>query len=323
LKILFHVHRWPPYHGSGGEYHMQEIALWMKERGHEVRIAVRDAERDYDHLGLPVRLRKGGATFEALREDYRWCEIAVTHLDLTRGALMECRKLGRPLVHVVHNQRTLAQYGAQVRDVAIAAFNSEWCRATWLKENRGRFEDVSMIVRPRVRTDVYSGQGGGPALTLINLSDNKGANLFYDLARRNPGRPFIGVLGAYGEQVPAPSLPNLEIRPNGNILPVYHDTRVLLMPSLYESWGRTGLEAGASGIPTLAHPAPGLIESLGSAGTFADRRDVWSWEEAITRFDSPTHYAVIGASAERRAKWQEGLAITELLALEKRMEEAV
>lgn len=38
-----------------------------------------------------------------------------------------------------------------------------------------------------------------------------------------------------------------------------------------------GMEAIASGIPCIATPTPGLIESLGYAGTFVPRDDVDMW----------------------------------------------
>jgi len=106
--------------------------------------------------------------------------------------------------------------------------------------------------------------------------------VFYKLAERMPDVRFLGVVGAYGGQ-DIRDLPNVEIQPHTpNIRDdVYARTRVLLMPSSYESWGRTGAEAMASGIPTIAHPTPGLRESLGDSGVFVERPDLDGWEHAI------------------------------------------
>jgi glycosyltransferase involved in cell wall biosynthesis len=81
---------------------------------------------------------------------------------------------------------------------------------------------------------------------------------------------------------------------------VYERTRILLMPSAYESYGRVGLEAAASGIPTVAHPAAGIREALGDAALFVDRNDVDRWVEAIGSLDAPEEYARRAELARRR-----------------------
>jgi len=64
----------------------------------------------------------------------------------------------------------------------------------------------------------------------------------------------------------------------------------LLMPSLYESYGRTAVEALVSGIPVIASPTPGLKESLGDAGIFCDAEKPEQWVEAIKSLDDPETY---------------------------------
>jgi len=137
----------------------------------------------------------------------------------------------------------------------------------------------------------------GEKVTLVNLNESKGAHVFYALAERMPDIRFLGVIGAYGEQT-VRDLPNVEIRPHGtDMRAVYGSTRLLLMPSSYESWGRVGVEAMCSGIPVIAHPTPGLLEALGDAGTFCDRDDLDSWEVAVRRLLEGRRWV----SASRRA----------------------
>jgi len=124
--------------------------------------------------------------------------------------------------------------------------------------------------------------------------------MFYELAARNPDIQFLGVKGGYGEQM-IEDLPNVTIQENTTIFgdDVYSRTKVLLMPSKYESFGRTAIEAAASGIPTIAHPTPGLIESLGDGGLFCDRTDVDLWDKTLKElmsdelvYDSHSQYAL-------------------------------
>jgi hypothetical protein len=93
------------------------------------------------------------------------------------------------------------------------------------------------------------------------------------------------VKGMYGKQFMLPRQ-NVKLVPNQqDARVVYRDTRILLMPSAYESWGRVAIEAAHSGIPTIAHPTPGLRESLGDAGLFVDRTDTDGWVRELQRLD--------------------------------------
>jgi glycosyltransferase involved in cell wall biosynthesis len=74
------------------------------------------------------------------------------------------------------------------------------------------------------------------------------------------------------------------------------------MPSDYESWGRVAVEAMACGIPVIAHPTPGLRESLSWAGTFADRNDPRLWVEAIANLDPKQAYISAREKSLARAK---------------------
>ncbi|MBQ1164600.1 glycosyl transferase, partial [Streptomyces sp. A73] len=80
--------------------------------------------------------------------------------------------------------------------------------------------------------------------TLINCNPEKGGHVLRALAQRIPEQQFVAVRGAYGEQVDYDGLANVEVLaqvPGEEMAErVYGRTRVLLMPSSYESWGRAG-----------------------------------------------------------------------------------
>jgi len=119
----------------------------------------------------------------------------------------------------------------------------------------------------------------------------KGAPTFFELARRMPERRFLAVRGAYGAQVTPSDCPNVTYLENTpDVRVIYADTRLLLMPSNYESWGRCAIEAAVSGIPVLAAPAPGLVESLAWSGIFIERDDLDSWVRAIEWLDESETY---------------------------------
>ena len=118
-----------------------------------------------------------------------------------------------------------------------------------------------------------------------------------------PHKSFLGVLGSYDEQI-TQNLPNVTYVNNSpNIKQHYAKTRILLMPSEYESWGRTATEAMCSGIPVISSMAEGLVENCGSAGIFIKKRDdIKSWVEAITKLDDEKAYAKASRKAKERSR---------------------
>ena len=102
-------------------------------------------------------------------------------------------------------------------------------------------------------------------------------------------------------QVPHQLMPDL----------VWSRTRVLLMPSEAESWGRVGVEALCSGIPVIAHPTLGLLEALGGAGVFVDRDDLVGWAKALADLDNPIEYGMRASAAIMRARQVEAESLAD------------
>jgi glycosyltransferase involved in cell wall biosynthesis len=140
-------------------------------------------------------------------------------------------------------------------------------------------------------------------ITLINLNENKGVKIFEEIARAMPNKKFLGVMGSYDEQKTT-NLPNITyINKTTDILSVYRQTRILLMPSKYESWGMTATEAMSSGIPVVCSEAEGLKENCGKAGIYIkDRDDIKSWVNEITKLDDAKAYAAASKKAKARAR---------------------
>ena len=167
----------------------------------------------------------------------------------------------------------------------------------------------SILLRPHVPEYRYEGHERGTAVTLVNLSKWKGAETLANLLQALPDTQFLGVRGAWDDQRWKPgryeNLTVWECQPTMDT--VLSATRILLMPSASESWGRVGVEAAWRGIPTIAHPCPGIKESLGPAATYADRADTQAWVEAIRDLQQPSVYAKRKAAARSRARLLEVL----------------
>jgi hypothetical protein len=142
----------------------------------------------------------------------------------------------------------------------------------------------------------------GEMIGLANNSAEKGGLLFDQLARHMPELEFLGIKAGHGTRYDM-------VRPNLTLMDRTWDMRnefynrigILLMPSITETWGMVALEAMCSGIPVIAHPAPGLLESCGDAGLFCLRDDLDAWIETIEILEDPDAYAEQSEKCRKRA----------------------
>ncbi|MGO4421594.1 glycosyltransferase, partial [Streptomyces sp. MCAF7] len=141
---------------------------------------------------------------------------------------------------------------------------------------------------------------------------HKGVDTWRGAAANLRTLPFLGVTGGHGRQVLRPVLRNMRVIPQTSNMriDVWAQTRVLMVPSVYESFGMAAVEALASGIPVIAHPTPGLREALGDAGTFIDRADVRSWVAAIKELypDGDRRAAAVASAQARSAFLADGMS---------------
>jgi len=277
LKVLAHVHLYPPVHNAGAEWMLHALLKYgLDNRGWDVQVLTDHLPARSDSFqGIRVRHDRNISTVSI---EYRFSNVIITHLDMTRKAMEISGRQGRPLVHLVHNDMQLAFNRVTRKSCALAVFNSQWLK------DAVQWDGPSIIMHPPTRMADYEIKLEGDKVTLINLSPAKGVDVFYDAVERNPNINFLGVKGSYGEQVlPIRDFPNLEIWDNQpDIKEVYRQTKILLMPSHYESWGRVAVEAACSGIPTICSPTPGLLEA-GVGADYCDPLKARSWSSAINR----------------------------------------
>jgi glycosyltransferase involved in cell wall biosynthesis len=161
-------------------------------------------------------------------------------------------------------------------------------------------------IRPIMHRDqiVISEPFQGDYITLINANENKGVHQFLELARRMPDRKFLGVRPYYGNMTtPLPLGGNIEWVPfSDDIRTILRRTRILLVPSYYESFGRVAVEAMINGIPVLyskaarTSPYPGgsmegMQSWIGDAAMQCDRDRIDEWKAAIETLDDEDTYA--------------------------------
>jgi glycosyltransferase involved in cell wall biosynthesis len=302
MHILAHVHAYPPKHNAGAEWMLHAMLAEMVRRGHRATVLIPDVTLTEPYHFDGVEVMRFGGNAERV---YPTCDVVITHLETggyaPNAAPQYCKRFKKPLARLVHNERELFSWKATGKNTQLAIFNSNWIANTYnalLTEGWNQ-----MVIYPPVDADHYkTPRDKADAITLINLCDNKGAPLFYELAEAMPDRHFIGVKGGYAMQM-IQHLPNVTIISNTpDIKSVYARTRILLTPSLIETWGRVAIEAMSSGIPVIAHPTAGLKEACSDAGIFVDRQNVQGYIDAIKALDDPKLYKTASDRALKRAQ---------------------
>lgn len=301
MRITGYFHLFPPEHNAGSETTVHAALRAMVNRGHEVTVICdRSKTAPYEIDGIKVNRPPRRGVQSWLEEIVKDAQLLVTHLDLTSQAMTLALTAQKPLVHFVHNSAQLKYWHVNTVKCQLAVFNSHWI---------AQAEDwpgPQIIIHPVVEPERYRCERGD-SVTLVNPTSGKGAKTFYDLAEMMPDRSFLTAQGGYGIQVPCPNdsdinrqyhtfyddqgseqecfgLPNVtHVKNDPDVRNILRRTKVLLMPSDYESYGRIGIEAACAGIPTIAHPTEGLKEAFGDAAVFCDRNETKDWFVEIDR----------------------------------------
>lgn len=262
MRILFSVHLYVPQHGAGGELYVHNMAKYLLSQGHEVRVLHHDARKyNIDE----IYCYEGVEVFppENTRENLiKWADLVITHLGYTSWTVAACKIYFKPCIFISHNTWV---YDVIVRNEDVGViYNSNAMRETV------KYPNASIVLHPATdfrKYDIKRNPEKNKFITLINLNKNKGSKIFFNIARAMPDRQFLAVRGGYDPQYEE-KLANVTIIDNtpDMVSNVYAKTRILLIPSKYESWGMCATEAMASGIPVIYSPTFGLCENVGESG---------------------------------------------------------
>lgn len=310
MRILFSIHLFPPHHLCGAERYVQSIIKHLQSKGHECRVLhhcanVYNIKTPYTYDGIQVYGKTGNI------DQYAWADVLVTHLDYTHHTIMIGNIIKRPVVCLVHN--TQPYNCIQSNKNLFVVYNAQHAREAL------NYDHPSMVLPPPCdyrKYDVGKNPIDNEYITLISLNHNKGGEVLYRLAEAMPDRKFLAVTGSYDAQIKR-SAPNVRIiDKQEDMRQVYGQTRLLIMPSLYESWGMTATEAAANGIPVIACDTPGLRENLSYAGIFMPERSwkqkepeyieneygIEPWIHAIEFLDDRNRYAEFSVLARERSR---------------------
>ena len=285
-KIVIHSDSFLPKTYAGSEVSAYETIRYLRSRGHSISVMVNQYYySEFD--GFPIYKMDKNDEYNIVKN----CDFIFFQGTSSNGMLELAQKYKKScyvFIHVVQDHNWIIQQ--KMPFPVTAVYNSDYTAS----ENPTMYKHFKMI--PYVDTDKFKPlrnyTSANTMVCLININRNKGSEVFYNLAKRMPNVQFLGVKGAYSKQDDEKEVPSnvLLIENQKDITVVFKRIGILIMPSLKETWGRTAVEAMASGVVVIHSHAEGLVECVGGAGILCDRDDEYAWVVAINKIQGDPAY---------------------------------
>lgn len=280
MRIACLAHYYIEDNRAGGELMLHGLLSALAKVGHDVTALITDT-------GRPNTVIDGVKVMYAVRPDIGLStvdyDVAVSHFQNGPHALKHARVKHKPLIYVVHNDmpQTINML-TKLQPTDLAVFNTHWI------QRKCNPRSSKVVVHPPIDRKAMKTKQKGEYVTLVNLTQPKGVDIFFRLADLMPEVQFLGVKGGYWKErqskVTRPNVTIIENTPNMRD-DVYAKSKVVLMPSTYETFGMVAAEAIVSGIPVVCTPTAGLKENLGDAGIYLPRGygDIYAWKQQIEK----------------------------------------
>ncbi len=213
---------------------------------------------------------------------------------------------GRATAVYLHNVEVHQLGGTLVPDASLLYLaNSAFTAQRW----RALCGLSCHVVPPAVSAENYLADGTGTQVLFVNPTPVKGVQRVFELAAQCRDMSFL-VVESWGLephwralcQHRAQVLGNVQwLGPQTDMRPVYAQSRLLLMPSVWEeSFGRTVIEAQLNGLPVLASQRGALPQTVGAGGLTLDpHAPVQVWEAALRRLLN--EHTAFSAAAQQHA----------------------
>jgi len=302
--IVFCMRAYVPTMTAGAEITSHITNKYLQKAGWDVVVIVKNwSVPEYE--GIPII--PSNSTDAVTYDDN---PIAATYLAAAKyigfqnikfeDGLEVARKYNKPAVYFIHSTSAGKEFFNYTGGYPIYVVYNSW---SMMSDIYAPYK--SYIVKPWVDIDRFRKIRGsnGTKVTLINLNESKGGTFLVQLAKAMPDVKFIGVNGGYGNQIIDKSVKNIEYYDKTDkIESVYKETKVLLVPSLLETWGRVAVEAMSAGIPVIINDVPGLRECCDGAAIICRRDDINSWIQQIRRLlNIPSYYELWSDKAIARS----------------------
>jgi hypothetical protein len=231
--------------------------------------------------------------------------VVIGQNELSLAAVKSARIIGAASVVNVH---TPPRYGRGIADAMYetdyAIYNTRTAAEEW-------GEPKGLVVHPPISPLPKNTYTKGDAYTVLSSLVNKGVETVLSLAKLYPDQRFIIVRspaepthGLKDIEERVAKLPNVELHPRvpPEEVEVYlKQTRILLVPSRYETYGMSAIEAAGYGIPCVHVDTPHVREGIGDGAVLVKGLSVEETAAGIDLIEN--NYDMYSLNARKRAEW--------------------
>lgn len=217
----------------------------------------------------------------------------------------------------VVNVHTPPKYGkginAAMKQADYAVYNTRFAAKEWGERN-------AIVLHPPATKPPLDFKTTGNAYTLLSSLTNKGVTVVLELAKQLPDQRFIIVRspaepthGLANIKDIVTKLPNVELHPRvapEEVYKYFEQTRILLVPSRYETYGMSAIEAAGYGIPSVHVDTPHVREGIGDAAVLIPPLDISAAAKGIKTIEK--NYNLFSNNARSRAEWLQDRQVKEL-----------
>ena len=301
MNLTAFLHGYPPFWSMGGE-----VSTHRTLRSVQGSTVFTNTDQDYEIDGVQVKRITATTAVSRIVDHARSVDSRVLfgHSTLSAVTIRAARRMGIPSILAVHAPPNFAlDLRRAWGGATIRLYNTEAARREW-------HDPMGWLLHPPVGKPLGD-IGDNPnkdAITLTSSLLNKGASQVMQLAKKWPSRRFIIVRspahtthGSADFDKIAGELPNVEVwsrlHPD-EMWRLWAETKVLLVPSYYETYGMSALEAAWYGIPSVHVDTPHVREGIGTAARLLSSRSIEELEVAIQEVEAD--YNMWSATAHSR-----------------------
>lgn len=307
MTLTAFLHGYPPLWSMGGE-----LSTHRTLKAVPGSVVFTETLEDYELDGVSVKAAKG-TSLQCIKDDAASAGATVLfgHSTLAGDTIRAATQMRLPSILAVHAP---PRFGKDLRrawsSATVRLYNTEAARKDW-RDPKG------WLLHPPVGLPFPIPEGPHNARTLTSSLVNKGAARVLKLATRRWDQRFIIVESpahsTHGDLEfwrQAEKLDNVEVWPRlhpDEMKRLWAETRVLLVPSRYETYGMAAMEAAWYGIPSVHVDTPHVREGIGTAACLLKTTSFEELDHALTEVEleydvwSERAYDRVSSLAQREA----------------------